>query len=82
MKFMVEFQFKPGTRNHVMDVFEQRGPNRNLGVSLRGAWIGTASDVAFVLVECADESLADKAGKAWAEHGTYNIHPVLDVDQY
>jgi hypothetical protein len=81
MKFMVEFRFKPGGKNDVLDAFELRGPNHNPGVTFRGAWIGSRSEVAFVLVESSDESLIEKASQSWADHGEYRITPVVDVEQ-
>src|SRR5436309_3026979 len=79
MKFMVEFRFKPGGKNEVLEAFELRGPNRNPGVAFRGAWVGTQSDVAFVLVESGDQSLVEKTAQSWTEHGEFRITPVIDV---
>lgn len=82
MLFMVEFQLKPGTKNAAINAFELRGPNRNPGVTFRGAWVGAKADVGFVLVESDDESLIKKAGEPWPELGGYQIHQVIDVQQY
>jgi hypothetical protein len=82
MKFIVEFHFKPGTKEKAMDLFELRGPNRNPGVSFRNAWIGTRSDIAFVLLESDYESLVEQAAQTWHDAGSYRIHPVVDVEQY
>jgi uncharacterized protein DUF3303 len=82
MQFMVEFRFQPGTKDKAVAAFEQRGPNRNPGVAFRGAWVGTKSDVVFVLVESQDEALVAKAAQSWSELGACQIHPVVDVQQY
>ena len=82
MKFMVEVQLQPGTRNKAVEVFEQRGPNRHPGVTFVGAWIGSHSDVAFVLVDAEDESRVAKAAASWPDFGTAKIHAVVDVQQY
>jgi hypothetical protein len=82
MKFFIEFQLKPGNKKKVMELFEQQGPNRNPGVSLRGAWIGKNEEVIFVLAEAADEELLAKAGQVWRSYGDYEVTPVIDLDQY
>ncbi len=82
MKFIVEFRLQPGTKSKAVEHFEQRGPNRNAGVRFDAAWIGTKQDVAFVLVESADEALVAKAGQIWGEYGQFQIHPVIDVQQF
>ena len=82
MKCMVEFHLKPGAKEAAIQVFEQRGPNRNPGVTFRGAWIGTHSDIVFGLIECAHEAEVAQAAEAWRPHGEYTIHPVLDIEQY
>jgi Protein of unknown function (DUF3303) len=82
MKYMVEFSVKSGNKNKAVQAFEQRGPNRNPGVTFRGAWIGKNSDVVFVLVESADESLVTSAAKSWAELGDFRITQVIDVEQF
>jgi hypothetical protein len=81
MKFMIEFRLKPGHKDHVLATFERVGPNRNEGVTFRGAWVATHSDVIFVLAEGDDESrVAEVAGK-WSEHGEATVHAVIDVDE-
>lgn len=82
MKFMVEFQLKPGCKNKAVAMFEARGPNRDLAVTLRSAWVGTHSDVAFVLVESDAQELVAKVGERWREFGEFQIHPVIDVEQF
>jgi len=82
MKFMVEFQLQPGIKNKAVEAFEQRGPNRNPGVRFVGAWVGTKDDVAFVLVESADEALVAKAGQSWSDFSQHQIYPVIDVQQF
>jgi hypothetical protein len=82
MKAMVEFHLKPGSKQKAIELFEQRGPNRGAGVTLRGAWIGTRSDVVFVLIEGTSEAQIVEASEAWNTHGESTIHPVLDVEQY
>ena len=39
MKYMVEFRLKPGSKSKAVEYFESRGPNRNPGVTFRGAWV-------------------------------------------
>ena len=82
MKFMVEFRLKPGYKNKAVAMFESRGPNRDLAVTLRSAWVATHADVAFVLVESDAEELVAKVGERWREFGEFQIHPVIDVEQY
>ena len=82
MKFIVEFRLKPGSKNKAVDIFETRGPNRNPGVSFRQAWVGTKSDVVFVLVESESESLVISVAQSWGAHGDYQIHPVIEVEQF
>jgi hypothetical protein len=82
MKFIVQFQLKPGSKQAVVETFERVGPNRNPGVSFRGAWIGSRTDLAFVLVESDDEGLVAKVSEAWREFGEPTIHPVIDVEQF
>jgi hypothetical protein len=82
MKFMVEFRFQPGKKDQAVAAFEQRGPNRYPGVSLRDAWIGTKTDAVFALVESENESHVAAAGKFWQQFGELTIHPVIDVQQY
>jgi hypothetical protein len=81
MKFMVELRLKPGNRNRAFDAFERGGPNLNPGVTFRGAWLGTRSDMVFSLVESADESLVAQAAQLWSEYGDCQITPVLDIEQ-
>jgi hypothetical protein len=82
MKFMVEFRLKPLSKYKVLDVFELRGPNRTPGVTFRGAWMGSKTDVAYILMEAAEASLIEQAAKFWSEHGDCAITPVVDVEQY
>jgi hypothetical protein len=82
MKFMVEFRVKPGNKNKALEAFEQRGPNRHPGVTFRGAWVGTHSDVVFVLAESADESLVTQAAQSWTESGDFRITEVVNVEQF
>ena len=82
MLFMVEFQLKPGSKNAAVEAFEARGPNRNPGLKFVGAWVGSKSDIGFVLVESADEKFIVEAGQDWPELGDYKIHPVIDVQHY
>ena len=82
MKFIVEFRLKPGSKNQAIEIFETRGPIRNPGVSFRQAWIGTKSDLVFVLAESESESLINSAAQSWSAHGDYQIHPVIDIEQF
>ena len=82
MKFMVEFRLKPGGKHKVVEGFELLGPNRHEGVRFQSAWIGTRSDVIFVLVESASEELVTRASQTWKEHGVTLVHPVVDSEQY
>jgi hypothetical protein len=82
MKYMVQFQLKPGCKNKAMECFESRGPNRNPGVTFRGAWVGKDADVVFALVESEEESLVTTAGQSWGEFGTHQATAVLDIQQY
>ena len=82
MKFMVEFRFKSGRKGHALELFESRGPNRNPGVTFRGAWIGTDSELAFVLVEAPDETHVANVTEAWGVHGESHITRVIDIEQY
>ena len=81
MKFMVQFELKPGNKDKALAAFELRGPNSNPGVTLREMWIGTKTNAVFVLVESEDQSLVEKTGQSWAEFGTYQITPVIDAQQ-
>ena len=82
MKFMVEFTVQPGGKNKAVEAFEQRGPNRNPGVTYRGAWIGAHSDVAYVLVESFDEALVASAAKSWSQTGNFRLTQVIDAEQF
>jgi uncharacterized protein DUF3303 len=82
MKFIVELRINAGGKTNAIEAFELRGPNRHSGVIFRGAWVGTRSDVVFVLAESEDEALVDKAAKFWNEHGECQITPVLDIEQF
>jgi hypothetical protein len=82
MKYMVEFRLKPGLKNEVVDLFELRGPNRHPGVAFRGAWIGSQSDLVFILCESEDPAAVERACKPWLEHGDFTLHPVVDVEQF
>ena len=82
MKWMVEFHFKSEHKDQVMELFEQQGPNRNPGVKFRGAWIGSRTDVAFVLVEGDDEKRMEDVAQSWSEHGSYKLHPCVEVENY
>jgi hypothetical protein len=82
MKFMVELRLKPGSTRRAVATFEERGPNRTLGVSLRGAWVDTQKEVIYALVESADEGLVCEASRSWAEVGDCQINPVVDIEQF
>jgi len=82
MKFLVEFHLKPGSMKKAVELFEQVGPNRNPGVAFRGAWVGTHTEIAFVLIESDDENLVTRAAQSWSEHGDFEIHPVLDIENF
>ncbi len=82
MKFVVEFRLKPGTKNKVVELFETRGPNRNPGVTFRQAWIGTTSDIVFVVAENESEDRIKNVAQSWAEYGDCQIHPVVDIEQF
>jgi len=81
MTFMVEFKLKPGRKNKVVALFEAQGPNRNPGVTFRGAWIGAEADLAYVLVE-GTEPLVIAVAKTWSEHGEYRLTRVIDVQEF
>ena len=82
MKFFVKFQLKPGNKKKLLELFELRGPNRNPGVTLKGAWIGKKEEVIYVLAESDDETLLVNAAQAWGQCGDYEITPVIDLEQY
>ncbi len=81
-KFMIEFRLTPGSKNKVLDIFEVQGPNRTAGVTISNAWIGTRSDLIFVMCESAEESLVEQACQAWKQFGEVQIYPVIGVEQY
>jgi hypothetical protein len=82
MKFMIEFRVKPGQKEKMIATFEKVGPNRNSGVALRGAWIGSRSDVIFALVESDDEARAAAAAQAYSAHADATLHAVNDIEQF
>lgn len=82
MKFMVVLRLKPGSMCCAVETFEERGPNRTLGVSLKGAWVDTRSEVIHALVESADEALVCEASRSWAEVGDCEINPVIEIEQF
>ena len=82
MTFMVQFTVKPGNKNKVVELFEQRGPSRNPGVTFRGGWIAAHADVVFVLVDSAEESLVSNAAKSWSEVGDFHITEVIDFEKF
>lgn len=82
MKYLVEVQLRPGTKNQAVEVFEQRGPNRNPNIKFEKAWLGSRSDVAFVVVESSDEAHVTDACCGWSAFGETKIHPVTDIEQY
>jgi hypothetical protein len=82
MKYMVDVRLKPGEKNNLMESFEKLGPNRNPGVKFHGAWIGAHSDVIFVLGESESESLVEQACRAWNANGDFQIHAVIDVENF
>jgi hypothetical protein len=82
MKLIAQFRLNPGMKNKAVEYFEQRGPNRNPGVTFLGAWVGKDTDVAFVLLEASSVDLVQAGGQAWSEFGTFELHPVLDIQQF
>jgi hypothetical protein len=82
MKFMVTLRLKPGAKNKALEAFDERGPNRNPGVALRGAWVATHADVVYALVESASEAAVAEAAKTWNNHGESEITAVVDIEQY
>jgi hypothetical protein len=82
MKYMIEFRLKPGHKEKALARFEQIGPNRNPGISFRGAWIGAQSDLAFALVESDDESRVAAVAQSWSEHADTTLHAVVDIEQF
>lgn len=81
MKYMIEFRVKPGHKEKMLATFERIGPNRNAGVAFRGAWVGSRSDVIFVLAEGDDESRMAAVAQAWSQHGEATLHAVVDIEQ-
>lgn len=79
MMFIVDFQQQAGARNKALEAFERQGPNRNSGVKFEAAWIGRDSDVAFALVDAADEAQVATAADTWSELSSAKIHAVVDV---
>jgi hypothetical protein len=82
MKFLVEVQLKPGMKNQAVEVFEFRGPNRTPDIRFEKAWLGSHTDVAFILVESHEESHVADACRKWSDFGEIKIHPVTDIEQY
>ena len=82
MKFIVQCRLNPGMKNQAVEYFEQRGPNRNPGVTFLGAWVGKDTDAAFVLLEAASGDQVRAGGQAWSEFGAFELFPVLDIQQY
>lgn len=82
MKFMAQFQIQPGKKNQVLEAFEKRGPSRTAGVKFVDAWIGIKADVAFVLLEAADEARVVEESLPWKSFGDVQIVPVNDIEQY
>lgn len=82
MKFMVEFSVQSGGRERLIAEFERRGPNQHPGVVFRNAWVGTYTDVAFVLVEGESVAAIEKVAASWGEFGEHRIHAVAEVQDY
>ena len=82
MKYMVEFRLKPGHKEKILATFEEIGPNRNEGITFRGAWIGAHSDVIFVLAESDDEARLAAVAQSWSAHGDATLHAVIDIEQF
>lgn len=82
MKFMVELRLKPGSTRRAVDAFEERGPNRTLGVFLKGAWVSSKQEVIYALVESENENLVCEASRSWAEVGDCSISPVVEIEQF
>jgi hypothetical protein len=78
---MVELRLKSGVKSKALEAFEQRGPNRTPGVTLRGAWVADRKDLVFALLESADEALIAKAASSWGEFGDSQITSVHDIEQ-
>lgn len=82
MKYFVQFKFKPGNKQKMMEAFELLGPNRNPGVRLLGAWIAKNEEAIYAIAESNDDDLLGKAAQFWGGFGDYEITPVIDLDQY
>jgi hypothetical protein len=80
--FIVEFRLKSGNKDKMIALFELQGPNRSAGVFFRNAWIGTRSELIFVLCESADEASVKQACQKWSDYGEHTIHPVIQHEQY
>ena len=82
MKFLIEARLQPHSQRAVVEAFEKQGPNRTPGVQFVDAWIGTRSDVAFVVVDAANEGLVSDACQRWSSFAECTIHPVVDVEHF
>jgi hypothetical protein len=80
MKFMVEFRVQPGHKEQVLAEFERMGPNRQGGVTFRGGWVGSHSDMIFVLAETDDEARLAEVAQSWSVHGESKLYAVVDVN--
>lgn len=81
MKYMVELLLHPGAKDKALEAFEQRGPNRTAGVTLRGVWVAAHADVVFVLLESAKETSVAEAVSSWSVFGESKITTVIDIEQ-
>jgi hypothetical protein len=82
MTFAVEFRLQPGSKNKIVEVFEQRGPNRNPGVEFLSAWVGLREDIILSIVESPTEEAVIRACQSWSESGEWSIRPVINIEQY
>lgn len=82
LTYIVEFHLKPGSKNQIVQEFEERGPNKNPGVHLLSAWVGTKEDVLFAIVRTDDEGAVADACCNLSETGDYVIYPVINIEQY
>jgi hypothetical protein len=82
MTFIIEFRLKPGSRNKIVEKFEEHGPNRHPGVDLISAWVGKSEDVIFAFVQCESEANLVNACKSWSETGDFTTHRVINIEQY
>jgi hypothetical protein len=82
MKYLVEVHLNPGAKNQAIEAFEQRGPNRTPHIKFDKAWLGSRTEVAFIVVSSDSENHVAEACKAWSGFGTIKIHPVIDIEQY